>query len=55
VLLGSPDTVGKQVDRLRRELGVGIVELAFIAPGAEEVRRSLELFGTKVLPRTRQL
>jgi alkanesulfonate monooxygenase SsuD/methylene tetrahydromethanopterin reductase-like flavin-dependent oxidoreductase (luciferase family) len=55
LLLGSPDTVVDQVDRLRRELGVGIVELAFIAPGAEEVRRSLELFGTRVLPRMREL
>ena len=55
LLLGSPDTVVDQVGRLRRELGAGIVELAFIAPGAEEVRRSLELFGTQVLPRMREL
>jgi dienelactone hydrolase len=38
--------VVRQIDRLRQELGVGIVELAFIAPGADNVRRSLELFGT---------
>lgn len=55
LLLGSPYTVVDQVGRLRRELGVGIVELAFIAPGAEEVRRSVELFGTQVLPRMREL
>jgi alkanesulfonate monooxygenase SsuD/methylene tetrahydromethanopterin reductase-like flavin-dependent oxidoreductase (luciferase family) len=54
-LLGSPDTVLRQVDRLRRELGVGILELAFIAPGLDKVRRSLELFGTEVLPRMREL
>ena len=55
LLLGSPATVLAQVDRLRRELGVGIVELAFIAPGPDLVRRSLELFGTEVLPRMHEL
>jgi alkanesulfonate monooxygenase SsuD/methylene tetrahydromethanopterin reductase-like flavin-dependent oxidoreductase (luciferase family) len=55
LLLGSPQTVLGQLDRLRRELGVGIVELAFIAPGADLIRRSLELFGTEVLPRMHEL
>ncbi len=55
LLLGSPRTVLAQVDRLRRELGVGVVELAFIAPGPELIRRSLELFGTEVLPRMHEL
>jgi alkanesulfonate monooxygenase SsuD/methylene tetrahydromethanopterin reductase-like flavin-dependent oxidoreductase (luciferase family) len=55
LLLGAPDSVVRQIDRLRQELGVGIVELAFIAPGADNVRRSLELFGTEVLPRMREL
>jgi hypothetical protein len=44
----------RQVERLRRELGVGILELIFIAPGADKARRSLELFGTEVLPRMRE-
>jgi alkanesulfonate monooxygenase SsuD/methylene tetrahydromethanopterin reductase-like flavin-dependent oxidoreductase (luciferase family) len=55
LLIGSPDSVLAQVDRLRRELGIGIVELAFVAPGPDLVRRSLELFGTEVLPRMREL
>jgi alkanesulfonate monooxygenase SsuD/methylene tetrahydromethanopterin reductase-like flavin-dependent oxidoreductase (luciferase family) len=55
LLLGAPDTVLRQVDRLGRELGVGIVELAFIAPGADKIQRSLELFGTQVLPRMGEL
>jgi hypothetical protein len=44
-----------QADRLRRELQVGILELAFVGPDADKVRRSLELFGTQVLPRMREL
>jgi alkanesulfonate monooxygenase SsuD/methylene tetrahydromethanopterin reductase-like flavin-dependent oxidoreductase (luciferase family) len=55
LLIGSPATVLGQVDRIRRELGVGILELAFIAPGPDLVRRSLELFGTEVLPRMHEL
>jgi alkanesulfonate monooxygenase SsuD/methylene tetrahydromethanopterin reductase-like flavin-dependent oxidoreductase (luciferase family) len=55
LLLGAPGTVLGQVERLRRELGVGILELVFIAPGADKARRSLELFGTEVLPRMREL
>ena len=55
LLIGGPDTVLGQVERIGRELGVGILELAFIAPGADPVRRSLELFGTEVLPRMREL
>jgi alkanesulfonate monooxygenase SsuD/methylene tetrahydromethanopterin reductase-like flavin-dependent oxidoreductase (luciferase family) len=55
LMLGSPETVLGQVDRLRRELGVGIVELIFIGLAADQTRRSLELFGTEVLPRMREL
>ncbi|HYB31424.1 MAG TPA: LLM class flavin-dependent oxidoreductase [Solirubrobacteraceae bacterium] len=55
LMLGSPETVLGQVDRLRGELGVGILELIFIAPRPDAARRSLELFGTRVLPRMREL
>ena len=55
LMLGSPETVLGQADRIRRELGVGILELIFIAPGPDKARRSLELFGTEVLPRMREL
>jgi hypothetical protein len=44
-----------QADRIRRELGLGILELAFVAPNPAKARRSLELFGTEVLPRLREL
>jgi alkanesulfonate monooxygenase SsuD/methylene tetrahydromethanopterin reductase-like flavin-dependent oxidoreductase (luciferase family) len=55
LMLGSPDTVLGQVDRLGRELGVGILELIFAAPSPDLSRRSLERFGTEVLPRMRDL
>ena len=55
LMIGSPDTVLGQAARLGRELGVGILELAFIAPAPDLARRSLELFGTEVLPRMREL
>jgi alkanesulfonate monooxygenase SsuD/methylene tetrahydromethanopterin reductase-like flavin-dependent oxidoreductase (luciferase family) len=55
LMLGSPESVLGQVARLRRELGVGIVELIFLAPTPDESRRSLELFGGDVLPRMREL
>ncbi len=55
LMIGSPDTVLGQAARLGRELGVGILEMAFIAPAPELARRSLELFGTQVLPRMREL
>ena len=55
LMLGSPETVLGQVARLNRELGVGIVELIFVAPAPDKARRSLELFGTQVLPRMRAL
>jgi alkanesulfonate monooxygenase SsuD/methylene tetrahydromethanopterin reductase-like flavin-dependent oxidoreductase (luciferase family) len=55
LMLGSPETVLGQLARLGRELGVGIVELIFIAPAPDLARRSLELFGTEVLPRMREL
>jgi alkanesulfonate monooxygenase SsuD/methylene tetrahydromethanopterin reductase-like flavin-dependent oxidoreductase (luciferase family) len=55
LMIGSPDTVLGQAARIGRELGAGILELAFVAPDPELSRRSLELFGTKVLPRMREL
>jgi alkanesulfonate monooxygenase SsuD/methylene tetrahydromethanopterin reductase-like flavin-dependent oxidoreductase (luciferase family) len=55
LMIGSPDTVLGQAARLGRELGVGILELAFVAASPDGVRHSLERFGTQVLPRMREL
>jgi alkanesulfonate monooxygenase SsuD/methylene tetrahydromethanopterin reductase-like flavin-dependent oxidoreductase (luciferase family) len=55
ILAGSPQTVLAQAQAIGRELGAGILELAFIGPTPDKRRRSLELFGTQVLPRMREL
>jgi len=55
---GSPDTVVEQIKRCRKEVGVGVLDLAFQNPGAPDTGRlmqSLELFAEKVLPRIREV
>jgi alkanesulfonate monooxygenase SsuD/methylene tetrahydromethanopterin reductase-like flavin-dependent oxidoreductase (luciferase family) len=56
--IGGPDTIVEQVRRCRDEVGAGVLDLSLIPPGwgdPELLMRSLELFGTKVLPRIRDL
>jgi len=51
ILLGSPETVWKQICRVRDEVGAGVLDLFPIVPIADRTRRSIELFGAKLLPR----
>jgi alkanesulfonate monooxygenase SsuD/methylene tetrahydromethanopterin reductase-like flavin-dependent oxidoreductase (luciferase family) len=51
LLAGSPDKVLKQLAWVRDQLGAGIVDLMFAPVGRDKVLKSIELFGTKVLPR----
>jgi alkanesulfonate monooxygenase SsuD/methylene tetrahydromethanopterin reductase-like flavin-dependent oxidoreductase (luciferase family) len=56
--IGGPDTVIEQIRRCRDELGAGVLDLSLQPPGTTDVgllMRSLELFGTKVLPRIRDI
>ena len=56
--IGSPDTVVEQVKRCRDEVGAGVIDLSLHPPGSRDIdalMRALELFGTKVLPRIRDL
>ena len=56
--VGSPDTVVKQLQRCRDEVGVGVVDLAFQSATPDDpqgVVRAIELFGKEVLPRIRDL
>jgi alkanesulfonate monooxygenase SsuD/methylene tetrahydromethanopterin reductase-like flavin-dependent oxidoreductase (luciferase family) len=56
--IGGPDTIVEQVRRCREEVGAGVLDLSLIPPGwgdPELLVRSLELFGTKVLPRIRDI
>jgi alkanesulfonate monooxygenase SsuD/methylene tetrahydromethanopterin reductase-like flavin-dependent oxidoreductase (luciferase family) len=52
--VGGPDTVVAQIQRCRDEVGAGAIDLMFQIPGSGDLpflMRSLELFGTRVLPR----
>jgi alkanesulfonate monooxygenase SsuD/methylene tetrahydromethanopterin reductase-like flavin-dependent oxidoreductase (luciferase family) len=55
LLAGSPDTVVRQITRLRDELGCGILDLIFQPVGRDKTLKAIELFGTQVLPRMREL
>ena len=55
---GGPDRVIEQLRRCRAEIGAGVVDLSLADPGTGDVEgmmRGLELFGTKVLPRIRDI
>ncbi len=56
--VGSPDTVVKQVERCRDEVGAGVIDLMFQNPGSSDpgfLMQALELFGKEVLPRIREV
>jgi alkanesulfonate monooxygenase SsuD/methylene tetrahydromethanopterin reductase-like flavin-dependent oxidoreductase (luciferase family) len=56
--VGAPDTIGEQIRRCREEAGAGVVDLMFQSPDPGDpdfLMRSLELFGTQVLPRIREI
>ena len=55
VIVGSPDTVLAQVKRIKEELDPGILDLTVMAQLGDRTLRSIELFGTKVLPRMHAL
>jgi alkanesulfonate monooxygenase SsuD/methylene tetrahydromethanopterin reductase-like flavin-dependent oxidoreductase (luciferase family) len=55
LLVGSPETVIGQIARIRNELGAGILDCTLAAQLGEKTLRSIELFGTRVLPRIREL
>jgi alkanesulfonate monooxygenase SsuD/methylene tetrahydromethanopterin reductase-like flavin-dependent oxidoreductase (luciferase family) len=54
VIVGSPDTVLKQVRRIHDEIGNGILDLVVGVQLGEHTMHSIELFGSKVLPRMRE-
>ena len=56
--IGSPETIGKQVQQCREEVGAGVIDLAFQSATAEDPQGAicvLELFGKEVLPRIREI
>jgi alkanesulfonate monooxygenase SsuD/methylene tetrahydromethanopterin reductase-like flavin-dependent oxidoreductase (luciferase family) len=56
MLVGGPDTVAKQVKRLREEIGCGVLNLIFDRGGPPALkRRAIELFAKEVMPQVRPL
>jgi alkanesulfonate monooxygenase SsuD/methylene tetrahydromethanopterin reductase-like flavin-dependent oxidoreductase (luciferase family) len=55
VLVGAPGTVLAQIERIKVELDPGILDLTIIAQLGDKTLRSIELMGTKVLPRMHEL
>jgi alkanesulfonate monooxygenase SsuD/methylene tetrahydromethanopterin reductase-like flavin-dependent oxidoreductase (luciferase family) len=55
ILVGSPETIVRQIERIRKEIGAGILDCPLGAQLGDKTLRSIELFGTKVLPRIREL
>ena len=53
--MGAPEAVLAQIRALRRELDAGILDLNFLPVSRDKIMKSIELFGTKVLPRIREL
>lgn len=51
--LGSPKTILSRYDELR-DCGVGVTDLAFVIGSPEQQARSIELFGSAVLPELRR-
>jgi alkanesulfonate monooxygenase SsuD/methylene tetrahydromethanopterin reductase-like flavin-dependent oxidoreductase (luciferase family) len=54
VIAGSPESCIKQIQRIHDQVGAGVLDLVF-AGGGDAVKRSVELFGTKVLPKIRDV
>jgi alkanesulfonate monooxygenase SsuD/methylene tetrahydromethanopterin reductase-like flavin-dependent oxidoreductase (luciferase family) len=55
IVLGGPDTVVRQVETIWRELGAGIIDFTIAHDMGEKTLHAIELLGTKVLPRMREM
>jgi alkanesulfonate monooxygenase SsuD/methylene tetrahydromethanopterin reductase-like flavin-dependent oxidoreductase (luciferase family) len=55
LLLGSPDTVVRQIERIHRDLGAGVLDLTIAHDMGEKTLHAIDLMGEKVLPRIRHL
>ena len=53
VLLGCPDSVVKQIEAIRRDLGAGVIDFTVTHQMGEKTTRSIALLGEHVLPRIR--
>lgn len=54
VVIGSPDTVVKQIERIYRDLGAGIIDMTIVHDLGDTTLHAIDLLGEKVLPRIRK-
>jgi alkanesulfonate monooxygenase SsuD/methylene tetrahydromethanopterin reductase-like flavin-dependent oxidoreductase (luciferase family) len=54
VIVGSPETALKQIRRIHDELGNGIIDLVVGVQLGEATMHSIELLGSKIVPRMRE-
>ena len=55
LLVGSPETVLRQIQCIRDEVGAGILDLNFVPVPQGKTERAMEKFATQVLPRMREM
>lgn len=51
ILLGSPDTIVRQIESIKRELDCGVLDFTVAHQMGAKTNRSIELLGEKVVPR----
>ena len=55
ILVGSPETVAKQIRHIHAETGAGVLDLIPGPPRGDKALKSIELIGTKLMPLVREL
>ena len=55
LLIGSPDTVSKQIEKLRDDLGCGILDLTLVTQLGQRTLHAIELIGEKIIPRMHEM
>ena len=55
LIVGGPETVFAQIKNIHDTLGAGVLDLTIAIQHGDATRRSIELMGTKVLPRMHEL
>jgi alkanesulfonate monooxygenase SsuD/methylene tetrahydromethanopterin reductase-like flavin-dependent oxidoreductase (luciferase family) len=53
ILLGSPETVLRQIETIQRELGAGVLDLTMTHQMGEKTTRAIELIAERILPTIR--
>ena len=55
ILIGSPETVARQIRHIHAETGAGVLDLIPGPPHGDKALKSIELIGTRLMPLVREL